>query len=958
MLAGEAGIGKTWIAREVAREAGHRGAVVLWGSCLEGDWQPPYGPWAEALGDYLRVGAPGDLRPALGPGAAALARIVPEIRSLLPDTPSAPPISPNEERLRLYAAVTEFLLSLSRQAPVLLVLDDLHWADRDSLGLLRNLVRSLPRSRILVVGAYRDAEVELTRGNPLADSLAALHREAAYQHVAVRGLAQAEVAEYLAHWAGQALPGGLVEAIYAETGGNPFYVREVFRHLLEEHKILQRAGRWSTDLSLDELGIPEGVRRVVERRVAGLSEETGRMLRLATAFKGAFAFSALRALLDISEDGLLGCLDEALAAGLLCVSEEAPPRYDFAHAIVRQTLYDRINPDRRTRLHRRIALALLRVHAGHETRHAAAIAAQYHASLDLPGAEDGIPYALTAAEEASAGYAHERAVVFLRVAHDLAAESNPATRASIMCKLAIAEARALKLTEARQTAEEALTALSETGAEAPVQAAFLAEVARALKNGGTEPAILRPLVERGLHLLGERRDLAWARLMLLRDPFDLVPVGAMNAMRWRGHDPLAIEIARERGDEDDYVYTLDPLERRSPAQTQAVLALARNWRRPTAVLRALDVVGRDLLKGQGNYREAANLYLELLDASERYGSIPGQGEALMQLAIIQTLLGEFNSARQTAERAQEILLRLGPAHELRGGTTALASLLNFFLDTDWPQAIDSAARYAATPASLRNPRTLVVWAYDALGNARMARENEARRLLASFTPVLEQMEATTYVHHAAIALGGSAVWEIGAVDFAAAYRRMAFDLIRAGFGDNTLPHEQTIARMAALLGDITEAAAWFARARQKAETAGLRPIRAIADYDEALALVRACSTDQTHIQALLSAALASFESLGMDGWARRALSLKGRLATMPPAVGGLRHPDGLTAREVDVLRLIASGKTNREIAEVLVLSPRTVEQHIAHIYGKIGARGRADATSYALLHSLAQPDLK
>jgi DNA-binding NarL/FixJ family response regulator len=217
-----------------------------------------------------------------------------------------------------------------------------------------------------------------------------------------------------------------------------------------------------------------------------------------------------------------------------------------------------------------------------------------------------------------------------------------------------------------------------------------------------------------------------------------------------------------------------------------------------------------------------------------------------------------------------------------------------------------------------------------------------------------------YVHHAAIALGGCAVWEIGDAEFAPAYRRMVLTLMQAEFGDNTLPHEQTIARMATLLGDTIEAQNYFALARAKSEAAGQKPIRAIADYDEALALIRAGSADRAHILTLIDAALAAFESLGMGGWAKRALALKEKLPAPAPAAGsaGRVHMNGLTQREIEVLRLLAAGGTNKEIAEALVLSPRTVEQHIAHIYGKIGARGRADATSYAFRHGLAQLDAR
>ncbi|MBI4317476.1 MAG: ATP-binding protein [Chloroflexi bacterium] len=152
MLVGEAGIGKTGIAREFARYACQCGAMALWGSCLEGDWQRPYGPWIEALGGYVQAADPGDLRRYLGPKAATVAQLLPEVRLVFPDTPAPTPLSPDEERFRLYDAAIQFLLSLAKEHCAVLILDDLHWADRDSLLLLRYAARFLSRARLLVVG--------------------------------------------------------------------------------------------------------------------------------------------------------------------------------------------------------------------------------------------------------------------------------------------------------------------------------------------------------------------------------------------------------------------------------------------------------------------------------------------------------------------------------------------------------------------------------------------------------------------------------------------------------------------------------------------------------------------------------------------------------------------------------------------------------------------------------------
>jgi len=535
MLVGEAGIGKTSTARAFAAFVRERGQVVLWGSCFEGEWSPPYGPWVEALGEYARTCPPERLQRELGLGAPPLVQLISQVRAILPDAPLPTPLPPDEERLRLYEAVGQFLLTIAQDQPAVLVLDDLHWADSDSLRLLRYVARFVSRSRLVLVGTYRDPDVELHRQPFLSEVLAVLRRETDYERITIRGLAEEEVAAYLDQAGQQQLPQALVRTIYAETNGNPFYTREVFRHLIEEEKIIPRAGRWSTDLSVSDLGIPEGVRQVLDRRVSRLSQETQRLLRFASAFTGGFTFQVLQALTELSEETLLNSLDEALQAGLIRTTGEGVT-YDFAHAIVRHTLYDELNPDRRARLHRRIALALEQVYAGCTMDYAAELAAQYHASAILPGAEQGIPYCLAAAEQARAGYAHERAVVFLRMGRDLLPGGTSEDSAGLLCQLAIAEAEALLLTDAQHSAEEALAALAATGAEPKTIGTFLVTVARALKDGGAAHALWEPLVHRGLVLVGVEHDLLWARLTLLQDWTESIATGTINADRWRGYD--------------------------------------------------------------------------------------------------------------------------------------------------------------------------------------------------------------------------------------------------------------------------------------------------------------------------------------------------------------------------------------------------------------------------------------
>src|SRR5262249_28600801 len=174
MVVGEPGIGKTRTADELAELARREGTRVLSGRCYEGEWAPPYGPFVEAIETYARAVTPEELRHDLGQGAPPLGRVVPSLRERLPDIAEPTPLEPDEERFRLLDAVSQLLIAASERAPVLLVLDDLHWADRDTIAMLRHVARAVPPHRILVLGLYRD--VELDRQHPLADALGALRR--------------------------------------------------------------------------------------------------------------------------------------------------------------------------------------------------------------------------------------------------------------------------------------------------------------------------------------------------------------------------------------------------------------------------------------------------------------------------------------------------------------------------------------------------------------------------------------------------------------------------------------------------------------------------------------------------------------------------------------------------------------------------------------------------------------
>ncbi len=231
MLVGEPGIGKTRLSEELSVYARLRGGQVLLGQCYESEGAPPYIPFIEALRLYVNVRPADALREEMGEGASDLARLVSEVRTRLPELPHSPPEEPETERYRLLEAVTSFLVNASKANPLLLILDDIHWADKPSLLLLQHLARRLADSRMLVIGTYRD--IELDRLHPLSEVLAQLRRERLYERVLLRGLDAEGVNALISRRIEYEAPRAVTDVLYEQTEGNPFFTEEILFHLYE-----------------------------------------------------------------------------------------------------------------------------------------------------------------------------------------------------------------------------------------------------------------------------------------------------------------------------------------------------------------------------------------------------------------------------------------------------------------------------------------------------------------------------------------------------------------------------------------------------------------------------------------------------------------------------------------------------------------------------------------------------
>jgi DNA-binding CsgD family transcriptional regulator len=910
LLAGEPGVGKTRLAREVATHAVGRGAIVLWGAAYE-DWTPPYGPWTQALAPYLEQRS-GDL----GADAAVLAAVVPTLRERHPELATAPSLGVREEQFRLHDAVSRALANDERT--VALVLDDLHWADRASLELLRGVARSA--AGVLVVATMRKGD----RSEPLVRCLSELTRERLVRWLEIPRLSEDESVLLLEHLVGESVPESLAAAIYAKAQGNAFFTEELARtaHAYEQGAV----------------AIPESIRIAVGARVRRLSPEAARVLGVASVFTRPFAFGAVQALAMLSEETVLDALDEALVGGLLRVARAGREAYEFGHDLVRQSLYEELNPSRRARVHRRAAQALEQLGDGAELGTAAELAAQYHRSASLPGAARGVGYALAAADDAEARHAHAEAAQLLQMARDLSGELDAPQRAGIRCRLALAEARSLDLGSSLRTAEQALTELVEAATDPEGTAGFLWTLARALTDVGAAEEQVRPLVEHGLRLVGDERGLPWARLKLVLRPVAPLASGRIAAERWLGYEPEAVRIARASGDELDYAATLELMDWRDRPAIEELLERCRGWREPVARIHVLSIAARTLLYNLGAFREAQAISRELLAESERVGSLPGTAYALEQIADAEIAFGEFDSATANLGRARATAAKLGSAHRLHFIIGVVETRLALYLDGDW-DAI--ARRYELAATDARSPWpwiTIQAAAYAALAYARAGAASAATRLLDELFPLLETLTSTTLNQNGCVELAGAAVWELQDRRYADRCRKLALALLEAGTGDYVAGSQAlTVARMASLLEDDAGAAEWFARARAQLEADGRRPLRAIALVDQAAAALAARAPVPV---SELREAHDLATGLGMTRWAERAAALLEQAERTLPA--------GLTGREAEILRLLAGGRTNREIADTLVLSVHTIERHLANAYRKIGARNRAEATAFAL----------
>jgi DNA-binding SARP family transcriptional activator/tetratricopeptide (TPR) repeat protein len=542
LLVGEPGIGKSRLADELMGHARARGARVIVGRCWEAGGAPPYWPWVQSLRAHVRETEPETLRGQLGPGAADLAQLLPELRALFTDLPEPQGLESEGARFRLFEAVGALLGSATRANPLVIVLDDLHAADEPSLLLLQFVAREMAARRLLVVCALRD--VAPTMRDPVATTLAELMREQQTTRIALAGLSDADVADYIELSTGIDAAPRLIEAVHAETEGNPLFVAEAVRLLDDEGQIADPDAH---------VRIPPGVRAVIDQRVSRLSEQCRSLLALASVLGREFGLDPLARFSELPRDELLDVLDEAMAERLL-EAAGSPGRLRFGHALIRDTLYEGMTPVRRMQLHEGAAEALVAAHSEDLGPHLTEIAHHHIAAAPAEEGSRAIEYARRAGDRAASQLAYEEAARLYEMALTLAEE--PRARCDLLLAIGEAKGRGGDSPASKSAFREAAELADEHGLPERLAHAALGYGGRIIWERQQHDQHLVPLLERALAVLDEDDSALRVRLLarLAGGPLRSIRFPPQRRFKLSRE---ALEMARRLDDPGTLAYALD-----------------------------------------------------------------------------------------------------------------------------------------------------------------------------------------------------------------------------------------------------------------------------------------------------------------------------------------------------------------------------------------------------------------
>ena len=944
LVGGEPGSGKSRLAREFAAGAAQDGALVLYGAC-DAVVRTPYGPFGQALERLVTILDATELESALGSSGGELTRLLPDLSGRVPDL--SPPIAadPDTERHRLHTAVAELLDQVSQRRPVLLVIEDGHWADAPTLLLLRHLAQAAWTGRVVLFATFRDTEADVPEG--LALTLADLRRAEDIVRLHLGGLSGEEVSEFVRLGAAVEAGAGvapIAQAISDLTAGNPFLVCELWRALLETGVVQLTGDSLRLARPLSGLGTPEGVREVVSERLTRLAPGTSDLLELAAAAGNEFSLELLAQGSSLHERELIASLDEAVASG---IAVELPGRrlaYRFTHELVRRAIYDRLSGVRRAELH-------LRVGEAHEAtqerspRTLADLAYHFAAAAPLGERAKAIEYSVLAARAAGDALAFDQAAELLRTALELGVNED-VRRAELLLELGTANHRGGKALDALEAFEDAADI-----ARAVDDPELLARAAIGFEDARWRPAIHQgtvPLLEQAAAALGDQDSQLRVRLLSgLARALDMVGERERGAIVRTN----AIDLARRLDD-----------------RTGLATVLVRSYwsRGSTPILEILEMLA-----------EALMLSEELGDTEIQAEAMAWRVPAFVAVADIASARREIVALREMAEATRQpfhlhVAEQYGAAIALADGRLSESEGMAFrseragrFLtgrDASGTNGIQmfSLRREQGRLAELAPVIRILAGGQREggpwrpgfasllveLGMHAEAREELARISLQGLAPFRESLwlASLTYITDACAAVGDSATAAMlyPELEPLAGTNVMIGHLV-ATYGSA----DRYLGMLAATAGEVELAAHHFEQALELNRQMEAATWVAHTQYQYGRLLLEHGGSDRERAATLLAEADRAAETIGMS-----ALRNRIRALDLPRSVA--RLPDGLSAREVEILRLVARGLSNREIGTSLFISEHTAANHIRSILRKTCCANRTEAASYAHRHALVE----
>jgi len=689
MVGGEPGVGKTRLAEELARRCEREGFLVYTGHCYEAAGAAPYVPIVETYEQALaRAPNPMAFRRFLGEQAPEVARLMPRLRALCPDIPASLELPPEQERRYLFNSLWEVLARTARVKPTLLVFDDIHWADEPTMQLIQHIAERVHDVPLLIIGLYRDTELEA--GRPLSGVFEELTRRRLAIRIPLKRLPPDTTGEMVKALAGQDPPAALVEAIYRETEGNAFFTEEVYKHLAEEGRLFDADGRFRADLNIDQLEVPEGVRLVVSARLRRLRPDTPQVLAAAAVLGRVFSFELLRQLEQLAEEPLLDLLDEAVRAGVLvAVPGTADDQFMFAHELIRQTVLSQLSAPRRARMHARAAEALEHFHAVDLEPQAATIAHHLIEAGSVADPKRTFRFLLMAGSWALQTAAFEEALTHLALAAERIEAATPTEHAELLHWLGVAQRSAGRWDQVIETWQRAIDACERAG-DAELAGLICDEMSYTLAWAGRMEDGIQ-VAQRGLDLLGDEVNAARVRLLATQG----MVAGWADAVPFEAGDALigqAMDMARAMDDQALVAASLVarslhrvPWARFSEAAEVAFEAadLLRAIGKPWEESVVLGFTWNSLL-GSGRFADAERTLAHVESLAERLGNGAASLQCLWGCGLLDFVKsGDLEALDAFGQRASELAVQLGiPWSHYGRAWTGLAA----FLRGDWAQA--------------------------------------------------------------------------------------------------------------------------------------------------------------------------------------------------------------------------------------------------------------------------------